>query len=173
MVEGKHTAFLIEQLRTDKVGHSGRNLYTHLKGTCDLLESWGNRQAVCLGGLFHSIYGTWHFRHKSCPIDRRDVVRDLIGEEAEFLAYVFCVAERPKEFVANIQSCEVLVTDHYLKKTIRLSRSQLTDLLEIESANLIEQGGNIGGWLRSLRAGGVSEGAKAAIATYLQNSARC
>jgi hypothetical protein len=125
-----------------------------------------------LGGLFHSLYGTWHFRHKSCPIDQRNLVRDLIGEEAEFLAYVFCVAERPKEFVANIQSCDVSVTDHYLKKTIRLSRSQLTDLLEIETANLIEQGGNISGWLRSLRAGGVSEGAKAAISAHLQTSAR-
>jgi Domain of unknown function (DUF6817) len=167
MVEDKYTAFLIEQLRTDKVGHSGRNLYTHLKGTHDLLENWDNRQAVCLGGLFHSIYGTWHFRHTSCPIDRRNAVRDLIGEEAEFLAYVFCVAERPKEFIENIQSRDVLVTDHYLKKKIILSRPQLVDLLEIETANLIEQGGNISGLLRSLRGSGVSEGAKAAIAAHL------
>jgi hypothetical protein len=167
MIDSKYATFLIDQAHADRTGHSGRNLYAHLQGTYHLLQAWHNAEPVCLAGLFHSIYGTWHFRYTSFPIERRDVVRDLIGEHAEFLAYVFCVAERPKEFIGSIGSQDIGVTDHYRKEKIRLSNSQLADLLEIETANLIEQGGKIAGLLRSLGHGDISPGARAAIAGYL------
>lgn len=71
MVEERYRAFLIEQLRVQDVHHSGRTFFAHLKGTHDLLRDWGNPEPVCIAGLFHSIYGTWHFRHQAFPITRR------------------------------------------------------------------------------------------------------
>jgi hypothetical protein len=38
------------------------------------------------------------------PIESRHVIRDLIGEEAEFLAYVFCVTDRPTAFLLHAGS---------------------------------------------------------------------
>ncbi len=162
-------AFLTEHLRTQEVRHSGRDFYTHLKGTHDLLQEWKNPEPICLAGLFHSIYGTWHFRYKAFPIESRHIIRDLIGEEAEFLAYVFCVTERPKEFVVHGGLPEIAIKDHYANNLIRLSRVELRKLLEIEAANLLEQGGNIAGLLRHLLATEISIAAKARIFAYLAN----
>ena len=167
-IELKYRDFLIEHLHADEVRHSGRDFYTHLSGTYDLLKAWGNPQSLCLAGLFHSIYGTWHFRHKAFPIERRDIIRGLIGEEAEFLAYVFCVTERPKELLAQVRSSKIMMTDHCVKEPLQLSRIQLNRLLEIEAANLIEQGGDVRGLLEQIAQADISVAAKMAIAAYLK-----
>ena len=167
MVEDKYRTPLTEELCTHEVRHSGRDFYTHLKGTHDLLRAWKNPEPVCLAGLFHSIYGTSHFRHAAFPIVKRDVIRDLIGEEAEFLAYVFCVAQRPEAFLAQAGSPETAIRDHHAGALIRLQSATLNQLLEIEAANLLEQGGNIAGVLRRLLDTGISPAAKARIVTTL------
>jgi hypothetical protein len=144
-IGAKYLSFL-ENLGLNHMPHSGRDFFTHLSGTHALLRAWDNAEAVCLGGLFHSIYGTTHFHHKAFSIKQRHVVRALIGEEAEFLAYVFCVADR-KDFLALIDSSaeakspEIELMDHHTNTRLRLTRSQLHKLLEIEAANLLEQGG--------------------------------
>ena len=171
MVEDKYRVFLTEQLRTHEVGHSGRDFYTHLKGTHDLLRAWRNPDPICLAGLFHSIYGTWHFRHKAFPIENRHVIRDLIGEEAELLAYVFCVTERPKAFLIHASSPATAIKDHHTGHLIRLSPAALNKLLEIEAANLLEQGGNIAGVLQHLLGTGISAAAKASIVNCLAKAA--
>jgi hypothetical protein len=48
-----------------------------------------------------------------------------------------------------------------------LAPRQLDDLLEIEAANLIEQGGNIRAMLQRLQATQISPAAKRGIADYL------
>ena len=57
MIDQNHLDLLLE-LNTDDSQHSGGALIDHLRGTHDFLHEWGNEQAVCLAGLFHSIYGT-------------------------------------------------------------------------------------------------------------------
>ena len=47
---------------------------------------------MCDAGLFHSIYGTEGFQGFTLPFDRRDDIRALIGDRAERLVWVFCVA---------------------------------------------------------------------------------
>jgi hypothetical protein len=168
MVDEKYRQFLIEHLRVDKVRHSGRDFYTHLQGTHDLLQKWGNREAICAAGLFHSIYGTQIFRHSAWPIARRDTIGDLIGPEAELLAYIFCVTERPKVFLANIGATRIAMLDHHTNETLVLSGPQLRDLLEIEAANLLEQGGNNAGALLRLLASDISGAAKRELSLCLE-----
>jgi SM-20-related protein len=167
--EERYRSFLIEELQLKQVRHSGRDFYTHLSQTCQFLRDWKNREPVCLAGLFHSIYGTWHFHHKAFPIERREVIRNLIGEEAEFLTYAFCVIERPKELVAHAQSQapEIEIMDHHTKGPLKLSRAQLLSLLEIEAANLLEQGGNVKTPLEQMLSADISASAKKAITGYL------
>ena len=118
--------FLQECLGADDVGHSGRTLFAHLKGTYELLRSWGVAEEVCVAGLFHSVYGTRVFRHRCLePTARnRGLVAYMIGERAERLVYLFCVADRPHFAEAGAVGRE------------------LDDLCLIEKANLQEQRSN-------------------------------
>jgi hypothetical protein len=135
-----HRSFLIE-LDANKTAHSGRTLFEHLKGVHDLLRDWGNDEDVCLAGLYHSIYGTNTFKHQSLH-DRAQLVA-MIGEHAEFLVHCFATQDRP--LFESIDDPVIRV-----------------QLLEIETANLYEQGGNdrtLGKLLRQK----VSSGAKATV----------
>jgi hypothetical protein len=114
MVAQRHEIFLRE--RTYGVTHGGRPFFAHLKGVHDFLVDWGNPEHVCLAGLYHSIYGTQYFKHRTLDRDNvvdRCMLRGLIGLHAENLVLRFCV-------------------DDHRKFTDR-------ELLEIEAANLIEQ----------------------------------
>jgi hypothetical protein len=123
-------------------------LFDHLVGTHDLLQAWGSREDICDAGLFHSIYGTVRFHHKSWPLEQRDVIRGLIGDYAEELACLFCGMNRPAAF--------------FDREDAWLFPQMLRDLREIEAANLIEQGSK-GRWLARLRDSNISDQAKAAI----------
>jgi hypothetical protein len=137
MVAARYEAFLREHTRGAR--HSGRAFFDHLKGTHDLLRDWGNPEYVCVAGLFHSIYGTQYFKHRCLPLNRRNELASLIGADAERLVYEFCTQDR---------NC-------------------LTDpqLLEIEAANLIEQGGMSQEKRRRLLWSPISGGAKLALVT--------
>jgi hypothetical protein len=124
MIDRKYEQALKFALGADKVGHSGRTLYEHLKGTHDLLLEWGAPEHVRLAGLFHSIYGTIYFKHQCLEptLKNRELVAELIGQKAERLAYLFCTSDRP-HFDAQGPDQE----------------QELEDLRLIERANLQEQ----------------------------------
>lgn len=78
----------------------------HLKGVKTVLQLWEASKDVCNAGLFHSIYGTEGFQGYKFPILRRREIRNLIGEEAERLVWIFCVVDR-KTVDAVVLSLEV------------------------------------------------------------------
>lgn len=160
MIEPRLERFLTLELGTRAVRHSDRDLYTHLAGTHDLLEAWGNPPEICNAGLFHSIYGTAVFRHCAVPLARRNIVQDLIGIEAERLAYIFCVTRRPAAFLNLVGTNQRIVYDCHTNRLLALERRQFESLLEIETANLVEQGGRIAPALRILVAGGITMNAQ-------------
>ena len=80
------------------VKHSDRTLLEHLVGTSEKLKNMGAPQYLQDAGLFHSIYGTTHFMPDKGAVsfDDRDKIRELIGEQAEEIAYWFCIMESPR-----------------------------------------------------------------------------
>ena len=113
----------LESIGCGETMHSGRTLLEHLIGTYKILDEGFAPLYVCDAGLFHSVYGTAYFKPKTIPLDNRDIVKDIIGEEAENLAFMFCVIPSPR--FDNIMS---------------LQDGQLRDeLLMIEDANREEQ----------------------------------
>ncbi len=120
--------------------HSGRSLFDHLKGTHDLLRDWGNPEHVCLAGLFHSIYGTVSFKHQSVDLKERPTVRALIGPEAEYLAYLFCVTDRPKIFLDAQNMFQRHLWDRHSKQIVSVPHKIRDELVELEAANLVDQG---------------------------------
>jgi len=81
---------------TDQVSHSGGTLIEHLVGVHDILVANGAPKYVCDAGLFHSIYGTISFKHKTT--EDRDMIREMIGSDAENLVYIFSTLDRPRVF---------------------------------------------------------------------------
>jgi hypothetical protein len=152
MIKDEHRDFLLGPASAGKTRHSGRMLYDHLVGTHDLLQAWGNSEDVCNAGLFHSIYGTRRFRHQSWPLTDRDTIRELIGKRAEELAYSFCTADRPRDFIGYPDEM--------------VGEEPLRSLREIEAANLIEQGSR-SVWLRRLCDSDISNNAKHAIVRHV------
>ena len=80
------------------VVHQQRTLLEHLVGTSEKLKNMGAPQYLQDAGLFHSIYGTADFMSDQGAVsfDDRDKIRELIGEQAEEIAYWFCIMESPR-----------------------------------------------------------------------------
>jgi len=129
---------LLRELDAHRTSHSRGTLLEHLRGTRALLERWGDPPHVCDAGLFHSIYGTYVFETRSASLDERDRIRDVIGREAEELAYLFCVSDRRGFFAGSVEDYNVL-TDLVHDCPLRVARQTFVELVEIEVANVVEQ----------------------------------
>ena len=136
MIQQKYLDLLLE-LDADKNPHSGGALLEHLRGTHDLLQGWGNDQAVCVGGLFHSIYGTRAYHTRSASLEDRQRIRAVIGERAERLAFLFCVSNRGEFFEALDQDNATLRNSVH-EETVPVTKGELRDLIEMETANFVE-----------------------------------
>ena len=86
----------LKNLGCDDVGHNNQTLLDHLMGVHKLLKSWDTPEYVQDAGLFHSVYGTAYFMPAKGLVDDRQVVKDLIGDQAEEIAWWFCMLEMPR-----------------------------------------------------------------------------
>lgn len=118
--------------------HSGRSLFEHLMRTEKILASWGCDTDTRLAGLFHSIYGTNAFRNSSLDINDRAVLAELIGQRAENLVYLFHACHRPWALLEALQSQGVV--SRHDGQYLAVPLADVIGLIEIECANLLEQG---------------------------------
>ena len=129
---------LLDELGTGENPHSARTLKDHLIGTWAMLDEWGAAEPVAAAGLFHSIYGTISYRLQSTTFEDRARVAKRIGERAERLAWLFCVTDR-SGFFFQLNAAEPTLWNFVANELIDVTQDELTDLIEIEVANLIEQ----------------------------------
>lgn len=125
------------------VSHSGRFFLQHLYGVYGILNAWGSPEAVCTAGLFHSVYGTQYFQKATFTKAQRAEIKCLIGDEAEALSYAFCHLDR-RQFIDMLLTatsgntpCDAVESDGISR--LRITKRQLSQLLTIEMANLLEQ----------------------------------
>lgn len=76
------------------VGHTDKTYLAHVTGVYRDLQDWGADADLCAAAIFHSIYGTEKFQLFTLPVERREEIRELIGERAENLAYWNCMMDR-------------------------------------------------------------------------------
>ena len=86
----------LKSIGSDKVKHSGGTLLEHLIGTSEELKKLGAPEYLQDAGLFHSVYGTAYFMPEDGLVDDRQIVIDLIGKQAEEIAYWFCILDKPR-----------------------------------------------------------------------------
>jgi hypothetical protein len=125
-------------LGTDKVKHSGRNLWTHLLNVYDILKANGHEQATCSAGGLHSIFGTNAFKHQMLNINQRHIVVNLIGEPATKLVDLFHIIKRPHTLESAIKNNSLEVELNSGVKKI-LTQNELNSICAIEAANLADQ----------------------------------
>ena len=87
----------LKSIGSDKVNHAGdQTLLDHLVGTMNKLRDMGKPEYLQDAGLFHSVYGTAYFMPTKGLVDDRQVVKDLIGDQAEEIAWWFCMLAMPR-----------------------------------------------------------------------------
>jgi hypothetical protein len=127
----------LQRFGTDEVLHFGRPLTAHLIETGRWLERWGSNPSLIAAGAFHSIYGTEEFREKAISTERRPEIQDIIGEEAEVLAYLFCIADRRALFSGQV-GAPYSVPLPSMDTRIDLDELTFAALLEMEAANIVD-----------------------------------
>ena len=127
---------LLIDLNTDSLSHSQGTLIDHLQKTYELLKQWNNPDYVCLAGLFHSIYGTQIYKKQTLGLYKREIIKNAIGIEAEYLVYLFCIMDRGY-FYNNLGSNKLRSSQD--ETYILISEKTKRNLCEILVANRLEQ----------------------------------
>jgi hypothetical protein len=135
----KLTNFLVE-LGADGVSHTNKNYLAHVIGVYRLMDAEGCSEELCRAGMFHSIYGTELFQRFALPLDRRPEVRALIGERAEWLAYLNCAMDRAS-FDRAVEQSEgpYCFRDRFTGQEVELKQADFDDLCRIHLYDWLEQ----------------------------------
>jgi hypothetical protein len=135
----KLTDFLV-QLGIEQVEHTNKTYLAHLIAVYRFMESNGCDAVLCGAGMFHSIYGTERFQGFKLTLDQRPVVRDLIGERAEHLAYLNCAMDRAS-FDRSLDQSDgsFRLVNRLTGEEIVLSSSDFDDLCRVHLFDWLEQ----------------------------------
>lgn len=129
----------LERFGISKISHSQSELLNHLRGTASILIEWGCDEPLVLGGLCHSIYGTESFNKESATLENRKFMQELIGIEAERLAYLFG-AHKKETLWKNLEETESYsIVDRFTEQSIALVKDDLSRLITLTLANWLEQ----------------------------------
>jgi hypothetical protein len=124
----------------EQVPHTRKSYLAHLIAVFRDLESLGCPQDVCRAGMFHSIYGTEKFQGFTLPLDRRDEVRALIGDRAEYLAYLNCAMDRASFDRALDRKIDPLpIIDRITGQEVQLAQRDFDDLCRVHLVDWLEQ----------------------------------
>jgi hypothetical protein len=81
--------------------HKHSSFLDHLVGVSDILWLWGQDESLRLVGLFHSAYSNSYVNLALLnPETERHILRDVIGETAEAVVFMFCSINR-QDIVVN------------------------------------------------------------------------
>lgn len=123
-----------------RIAHQEGSLHDHLVRTFSILESRGFEEQVCFGGGLHAIYGTNAFAHALMTPADRATIASRFGAEAERLAYLFSVLDRPGTLESPQElKHDMVVLEQRDKRKVELPLKTYEDLRAIECANLLDQ----------------------------------
>ena len=122
--------------------HLNGSLASHLKGTESLLRSWGACDVVCAAGLYHAVYGTDGYNPSLAGLNSRPQIADLIGTEAEELAYLYGACNRAVFYPRIGGASELSFADRFQSCEYAIVPAQLRNLCELIFANELEIASN-------------------------------
>lgn len=135
----KFTNFLVG-IGIEDIPHTQKSYLAHLIALYRYLEAHGASEDVCRAGMFHSIYGTEKFQGFTLPLERRDEVRELIGERAEWLAYLNCAMDRTSfDHAVEEAGGPRTFTDRITGDVVSLTETDFDDLCRVHLLDWLEQ----------------------------------
>lgn len=131
----------LTDLGTESIGHSGDKKYlAHLVSVFNDVRSWGGAQYLARSGMFHSIYGTQLFQGFTLPVERRDELKALIGEDAEWIAFLNCFVHRePFDQAILDGSTDYVVHNRETGESYQLTEQNWKDLIFLHLCDWLEQ----------------------------------
>lgn len=99
----RQAAQLLSQRNADAIEHPGGTLLRHLERTADLLELWEASPATVSAGLWHAAYGTDGFDVALFSLEERDLLRQVIGVDAESHVYCYAACDRRFTYAAAMR----------------------------------------------------------------------
>lgn len=118
--------------------HINGSLEEHFVGVHDMLADWGARPVLCDAGLFHAAYGTVHFTDAMVSLDKRALVAQIIGDEAEAIVYRYCSCDRAKVFPRIGSAVPLPFEDRFTGETIMMPEDELREFCELTAANELQ-----------------------------------
>jgi hypothetical protein len=125
-------------LGADTFAHVSGSLARHLIETERLLRSFGSRDALCVAGLYHAVYGTDGIRGSLTGLDRREAIAAIVGAEAEALAYLYGACAREIFHPRIGTRDELRFADRFTASEYPISEGSLRDFCELTVANELE-----------------------------------
>ena len=131
----------------EDVPHTNKSYLAHAIGVYNDLKAWGANEDLCVAGLFHSIYGTELFQGFKLPLDRRGELQELIGIEAERMAYLNCAMDRPTfDTSVFLDAGPYPFKDRLTGETIAMNDNDFTQLCTLHVCDWLEQVERSGNW---------------------------
>ena len=128
----------LQTLGAGEFAHLNGDLSAHLRGTEALLRKWGAPDTVCVAGLYHAVYGTYGYNRSLTSLAGRRSIADLIGVEAESLAYLFGACNRRLFYPRIGTASQLMFADRFTHAEYEIGYLQLTQLCEVTLANELE-----------------------------------
>ncbi len=129
---------LLKSLGAGDFQHLNGDLQSHLKGTANILKSWGASETLQTAGLFHAAYGTTGFDQTMVSLEQRHAIANVIGEQAEALVYLYCSCDRNVVFPQFGRGSEIVFRDRFTNESLQLSQQDLHLFCELTVANELE-----------------------------------
>jgi hypothetical protein len=117
--------------------HPGGTLLAHLVRTEERLRGYGASDGLALAGLAHAAYGTDGFPTALFELEERDLLRALIGGDAEALVYFYCSCDRGLLY-PQLGEERVTFRDRFTDVSRELPIDELRPFLELSFANEID-----------------------------------
>lgn len=128
----------LQVLGASELSHLNGTLEQHLRGTESLLREWGAREALCIAGLFHSVYGNEAYGPALAGLDQRERIAEKIGRDAEGLAYLYGACERQTFYERLGGERQLAFSDRFSNTEYLITESALAGLCEISLANELD-----------------------------------
>jgi hypothetical protein len=123
----------------DALAHSDTTLTLHLRRVHLLLKAWGAGTDVAAAALLHSIYGTEFLRDAVTAASERVYVRELIGERAEALVWLWHSLQRESLTACADHAQDPYVVSRLTGERLPLTRTQFAGLANLMIADAVEQ----------------------------------
>ena len=118
--------------------HPGGTLLQHLLRVRERLARWQAPTEVQLAGLCHAVYGTDGFPRADLPIERRDELTALIGEQAEAIVYLYDSCERRTTYPRFKAGEQPVFRDRFTGAEQSAPPAQARAFAEITAANELD-----------------------------------